>query len=345
MNLKQLSIQLGLSQTTVSRALNNYPEVSEDTRHRVKLAALKHNYRPNTRAMSLATGKAMAIGHIIPMHSNIEVFNPIFAEFIAGASQTYSTHGYELILTMANSEDEQANYRSIASKGAVDGVIVHAPRYNDSRIPLLQNLGLPFVIHGRDSHSDSSSYSWIDINNRRAFYQATKLLIDLGHKNIYLINGQETLNFARRRRDGYSDALQDEGLTINRDLMYSGDLTEANGFLSASEALLQPDAPTAFLVSSYVVALGVRRAIHNAGLKMGSDISVIIHDDELSYFHNNGDTPQFTATRSSVRDAGVRAAQMLIDIIDKPGNAPVNELLEARLTIGSSTGPAKKPSP
>lgn len=341
MNLKQLSNQLGLSQTTVSRALNDYPEVNEDTRHRVKLAALKHNYRPNPRAMSLATGKAMAIGHIIPMHSNIEVFNPIFAEFIAGASQTYSAHGYELILTMASSEDEEANYRSIASKGSVDGVIVHAPRYNDSRIPLLQNLGLPFVLHGRDSHSDSKSYSWIDINNRRAFYQATKLLIDLGHEKIYLINGRESLNFAKRRREGYSDALQDEGLQVSEDLMYSGDLTEANGFNAATEALSQSNSPTAFLVSSYVGALGVRRAIYNAGLKMGKDISVIIHDDELSFFHNNGDTPQFTATRSSVRDAGALAAQMLIDIIDNPANAPITELLEARLTIGSSTGPCK----
>ena len=341
MNLKQLSNQLGLSQTTVSRALNDYPEVNEDTRQRVKLAALKHNYRPNTRAMSLATGKAMAIGHIIPMHSNIEVFNPIFAEFIAGASQTYAAQGYELILTMANSEDEEANYRSIASKGSVDGVIVHAPRFNDSRIPLLQNLGLPFVLHGRDSYNDSSSYSWIDINNRRAFYQATKLLIDLGHQNISLINGRETLNFARRRREGFCDALGDEGLQATEDFMYSGDLTEANGFNAASDALAQANRPTAFLVSSYVGALGVRRAIHNAGLKMGKDISVIIHDDELSFFHNNGDTPQFTATRSSVRDAGARAAQMLIDIIDNPANGPITELLEARLTIGASTGPCK----
>jgi len=85
MKLKDLSENLGLSQTTVSRALNGYPEVSETTRDRVLKFAQQHNYRPNTRASSLATGKAMAIGHIVPFHSNIEVFNPIFAEFIAGS--------------------------------------------------------------------------------------------------------------------------------------------------------------------------------------------------------------------------------------------------------------------
>ncbi|OED35254.1 LacI family transcriptional regulator [Chromatiales bacterium (ex Bugula neritina AB1)] len=340
MNLKQLSDQLGLSQTTVSRALNNYPEVNEDTRERVKLAARKFNYRPNARASGLATGRTKTIGHIIPMNST-EVFNPIFGEFIAGASQAYSKRGYELSLTMAKEDSEEVIYREIASKGSVDGVIVHAPRVKDPRITLLQQLRLPFVIHGRD-FSNQSEYSWIDMNNRRAFYRATKLLIDLGHENICLVNGRESLNFAWRRRQGYIDALGDEQINVSAELMYSGDLTEANGYDAACTALAQQVRPTAFLVASYVGALGVRRAIHQAGLEMGSDISVIIHDDELSYFQNDGDIPQFTATRSSVRDAGERAAMMLLDIIDQPDKAPLTELLDAPLTIGASTGPVKK---
>ena len=282
----------------------------------------------------------MTIGHIIPMNST-EVFNPIFGEFIAGASQAYSRRGYELSLTMAKEDSEESIYREIASKGSVDGVIVHAPRVNDSRITLLQQLQLPFVIHGRVD-GNNSDYSWIDMNNRRAFYQATKLLVDLGHNNICLVNGSETLNFAWRRRQGYIDALGDEQLSADPDLMFSGDLTEANGYSAAAAALAHTNKPTAFLVSSYVGALGVRRAIHNAGLEMGKDISVIIHDDELSYFQNDGDIPQFTATRSSVRDAGERAAMMLLNIIDHPDKAPLTELLDAPLTIGASTGPARK---
>lgn len=341
MNLKQLSDKLGLSQTTVSRALNDYPEVNEATRERVKKAAREHNYQPNIRATGLATGKSKTIGHVIPMNST-EVFNPIFGEFIAGASQAYSRCGYELSLTMAHEDAEESIYREIASKGSVDGIIVHAPRVNDPRISLLQDLRLPFVIHGRDS-SNETAYSWIDMNNRRAFFRATKLLIDLGHKNICLINGRETLNFAWRRRQGYVDALTADHLDIQPELMYSGDLTEANGYSAAASALANTIKPTAFLVSSYVGALGVRRAIHNAGLQMGSDVSVIIHDDELSYFENDGDIPQFTATRSSVRDAGERAALMLIDLINQPnGAAPLTELLDAPLVLGASTGPVKK---
>jgi LacI family transcriptional regulator len=339
MNLKQLSHRLGLSQTTVSRALNDYPEVSEETRQRVKHAASKFNYRPNARATGLATGRARAIGHIIPMNST-EVFNPIFGEFIAGASQTYSRQGYELLLTMAQEGTEDSVYRQLAARKSVDGIIVHAPHINDTRITLLQALKLPFVIHGRDT-ANTTEYAWIDINNRRAFFQATKLLIDLGHANIALINGSETLNFASRRRIGYLDALQQADISADESLMFQGDLTEGNGFRAATELLARPDQPTAFLVSSYTGALGVRRAIHNAGLHMGTDVSVIIHDDDLSYFHNSGDVPQFTSTRSSVKDAGTLAAEMLLAIIDNPSAPLPTKLLEANLIIGASTGPRR----
>ena len=339
MNLKQLSNELGLSQTTVSRALNNYPEVNEETRERVKRAAAKFNYRPNSRATGLATGRAKAIGHVIPVNST-EVFSPIFAEFVAGASQTYAKRGYELLLTMAGAGSEDSVYRQIAARQSVDGIIVHGPRINDPRIPLLQELELPFVIHGRDT-SNETEYAWIDINNRRAFFQATKLLIDLGHRRIGLINGEETQTFAVRRRIGYLDALQQAGINRDQQLMFEGDLTEANGYRAAIELLAGKPTPTAFLVSSYMSALGVRRAIHNAGLIMGQDVSVIIHDDDLSYFHNSGDIPQFTATRSSVKEAGKFAAEMLLSIINNPSEPLPVRLLEANLIIGASTGPCR----
>lgn len=338
MNLKELSESLGLSQTTVSRALNGYPEVSESTRKRVEIAAAKGNYRPNMRAMSLATGKAMMIGHVIPVISKHDVINPVFAEFIAGASQTYSTLGYELLLTIAELKDEGATYRSLAAKEAVDGVIVHSPSRQDSRLAILQEIGLPFVVHGRVCDS-TASYNWIDMNNRSAFKQATQLLIDLGHTNIALLNGLEELSFAWLRRCGYLDALKDNGLNEDARLMAAAEMTEPYGYQTATAMLASDNAPSAFLVSSYIVALGVRRAISHAGLTIGKDVSVIIHDDDLSYFDNGGAVPQFTSTRSSVREAGNLAAEMLIKQIDDPSLFPQTKLLKSPLIMGSSTGP------
>jgi len=298
-----------------------------------------HNYRANSRATGLATGRAMAIGHVIPVLNRNDVVNPIFAEFVAGASQTYSAHGYELILTIAEEQSEGDAYRNLAAKGAVDGFIVHSPRREDFRMDLLNDIGLPFVVHGR-TDDPAHPYSWIDMNNKQAFEQACKLLLDLGHRRIALINGAETLNFAWRRRLGYEAALSQAKVALDNELMFSGELTEELGHTAASQMLSMLNPPTAFIASSYIVALGIKRAIAQAKLEMGRDVSVIIHDDELSYFHNHGEVPQFTATRSSVRSAGELGAQMLIDLVGQAVLAPQSRLLEARLTIGASTGPA-----
>lgn len=339
MNLKELSKLVGLSQTTVSRALNGYPEVSEATRKKVQDAADAHNYSPNTQAQSLATGRAFAIGHVIPLSTKRELVNPVFSDFVAGAGETYSSNGYNMLLSVVPDEKEERAYRDLMMKRNVDGVVIHAPRMNDSRISLMTEIGLPFIVHGRASGQDLP-YSWIDVNNTSAFERATEFLLDLGHTEIALINGLETMDFAYRRRKGFETAMAKRGVKPNPSFMRSDKMTEVYGYQTATEMLCSENAPTAFLASSMIIALGIRRAIEEAGLKMGKDVSVITHDDMLSYLTNGDTIPVFTSTRSSVRDAGAMTAQMLIDIINSNSKTPVNKLLEAELTVGGSTGPA-----
>ena len=343
MNLKELASKLGLSPTTVSRALNGYPEVNEATRERVMDAAKRHNYRPNARAIRLATGRAMAVGHVIPIATRHEIVNPVFADFIAGAGETYSRNDYDMVLSVVPDDQEEDTYRSLKSKGNVDGVIVHAPKMDDPRIGLLHDIGLPFVVHGRATGS-ALPYSWVDVNNRRAFLRATEFLLDLGHRRIGLVNGLEFMDFAIRRRAGFVDAHVARGLVPDPEIMVSDEMTEVAGYRAARRMLVLPNPPTAFLVASMISGMGVRRAIDERGLRMGRDISVIIHDDDLSYMKNGEDVPIFTATRSSVREAGRQAAEMLLDLIAHPGSPPQQRLLEAELIIGQSTGPAPQTS-
>ncbi|MGJ8623908.1 MAG: substrate-binding domain-containing protein [Yoonia sp.] len=341
MNLKELSENLGLSQTTVSRALNGYPEVSARTRKRVEEAAKTYNYSPSTRAKGLATGKALAIGHVIPVSSRHEMMNPVFGDFITGAGEVYAKAGYEMILSVVADKDETKVYESLKARRAVDGVIVHGPRIHEPRIALLDKLDLPFAVHGR-AVGGTRPYPWLDVNNHAAFAQATSYLIGLGHVRIGLVNGLEDMDFAHRRRTGFCSALTTAGLTPDETLMRSGEMTEVFGYHSTRELLDQPDPPTAIVVSSMISALGVRRAIEDRGLVMGEDISVVTHDDCLSYLQNGNETPIFTATRSSVRDAGRRLATMLLDTIMNPDHTAKQELLEAKLVIGASTGPAPR---
>lgn len=338
MKLKELSELLQLSQTTVSRALNGYPEVAEATRQRVRAAAEAHGYRPNIRARSLATGRAMAIGHVIPLTSKHEMVNPVFTDFIAGAGEIYSVRGYDMLISLVADEEQERAYRELKTKGSVDGLIVHAPRSGDRRVHLLNEIGLPFVVHGRATDADEP-YCWVDMNNTHAFRRATDLLFDLGHRRIALVNGLQSMDFARRRHAGFVEAHTARGLEVDPELIFSDEMTEAFGHDTARVLLASPLPPSAFLVSSIIPAIGVRRAIEEIGLRLGKDISVITHDDDLSYLQNRADVPVFTATRSSVRDAGRRSASMLLDLIETPGSGPCEELFEAELILGQSTGP------
>ena len=335
MNLKQLASYLKLSPTTVSRALNGYPEVSEATRNRVMAAAEANNYHPSHHASRLAKGKSHAIAHVIPL-SKHSMINPHFSDFISGAGLTYAKSGYDMILRVVPEEEEEAVYRSFSRDGKVDGVIVHGPRVNDTRIAILQDLGLPFVVHGRID-TDESSYSWLDVNNFRAFERATNFLLDLGHQKIALVNGFENMVFAARRRDGYIKALGDAGIAIDRDVMFSGEMVEPQGYEAVQSILKQDQAPTAILFSSIMPALGAVRAIHEAGLVPGKDISLVTFDDQLSFLQNSGDIPMFTSLRSSIQNAGTRVAEMLIAKINQPDSGLCHELWEAEFVLGSST--------
>ncbi len=338
--LKQLAASLGLSPTTVSRALNGFPEVNAATRKRVEQAAALANYHPNTRAKSLATGRAQAIGHVIPVSTSHEIVNPVFADFIAGAGEVYARNGYEMILRVVPDDGEARAYRDLMARGSVDGVILHGPRTDDGRVAMLAELGLPFLVHGRTS-GVSAPYSWLDINNQRSFHRATEFLCDFGHRRIALVNGLEEMDFAMRRRKGYLGALAAAGITPDPMLMRQAEMTEPYGYRAAQEMIQLPDPPTAFLASSMIVAYGILRGLSDMGLKLGRDISVITHDDELSYLPNDGDVPLFTATRSSVREAGRRAARMLLRLVAEPECGPLTELMETSLVLGASTGPVR----
>ena len=337
MNLKQLAKHLNLSQTTVSRALNGYPEVSEETRRRVGDVARRVGYRPNPHAMRLATGRSHAIGHVLPSDKALMI-DPHFSDFIAGAGDVYSANGFDVMLHVGGSEDEQTVYRRYAQSGAVDGVVVMGPRLNDWRIELLTELELPFIVHGRVGDREDG-YAWLDIDNRSAFRQATKLLTDLGHRRIGLINGNEIFTFANHRKLGYEDSLLASGLAADPEIMTSDPMTEENGYRQTKRLLTSGNRPTALVFSSMLFISGAIRAAHELGLEIGSDVSLIAHDDGLPFLNAEGLVPSLTTVRSSIRAAGSRVAELLIEMINNPDAEIPHELWNVDLIVRGSTGP------
>lgn len=339
-SLKDLAHYLGLSQTTVSRGLAGYPEVTDATKRRIKDAATLLNYAPSSSAQKLAMGRSFTIGHIVALSDHITI-NPLYADFIAGAGETYAAHGYDMLLSMVSKDKELDTYRNLTNAHKVDGFILSEPVPNDPRIDLLQKLKVPFVVHGRahedtEDTGDPAPYAWLDVNNKQGFWRATRHLLSLGHRDIALINGRENFNFAIQRRRGFEAAMTETSTPINHAWMIATDMSEQAGFESATSLLGSENTPTAIICSSFLAALGIQRAAAQKGLKLGRDISVVCWDDCLSGFYEAAKEPLFTAMQSSIFSAGAMIAEMVIEQIAQPAPLIKTKLLEAELVKGAS---------
>ncbi len=339
MNLKQLSDMLALSQTTVSRALNGYPEVSEETRRRVADAAKRHGYRPNPSARRLATGKAGMIGYVMPTGAAVDI-DPHFVEFLSGLGDYARGHELDLVLSPAAADEEETTYRRVVANKQVDAVYVSSPRPADRRISLLNQLGIPFIVHGR-SEGLGFDYSFLDIDNEGAFHDAAKLLVQLGHTRVALINGDRGETFALFRERGARRALAASGLALAEERIRSAAMTEENGFRAATSLLGADEPPTAILCSSLIMALGAVRAIRDLGLSIPGDVSVIAHDDVFPWLKPENFSVPLTTTRSSIRAAGQRIAERLAAKISGLESEPRGEVWPVDLVVRGSIAGAK----
>ena len=334
--LKDLADKLGLSQTTVSRALNGYPEVSAATRERVLEAARRLNYRPNVSARNLATGRAGAVGAVLRSNRSL-LLDPHYAEFLAGLGERLAEDEMDIVLSPVRS-DEIGHYRRMASGNRVDAIILSSPEVEDGRVALLAELGVPFILHGRTE--SRLPHAWMDIDNEGAFHHATRHLLDLGHVRIGLINGDPRYTFARHREAGYRAALLSRGIAADPRLMATGLMTDEVGYRATERFLALRPRPTALLVSSMMMALGAFRALRAAGLELGRDVSMIAHDDVFPFLNADRMVPTMSTTRSSIRAAGTRIAELAIEMLNGRPDGEIGELWPVDLVIRASTGPA-----
>lgn len=339
-NLKQLSAMLALSQTTVSRALNGYPEVNEETRRRVMDTAKRHGYRPNPSARRLATGKAGMIGYVMPTGSAVDI-DPHFVEFLSGLGDYARSHDLDLVLSPTDADDEETTYRRVAANKQVDAVYVSSPRPADRRIALLQQLGLPYLVHGRSEGLDFA-YPSMDIDNEAAFRDAGRLLLQLGHKRIALINGETAETFAIFRERGLRHAMATAGLTLPAALVRSQRMTDEAGYRATRSLMERSDHPTAIISSSLIMTLGIFRAARELGLRIPEDLSVIAHDDVFPWLKPEHFSVPLTTTRSSIRAAGTRVAERLAARIDGTEIDPLGEVWPVELIVRASVAAAPR---
>lgn len=312
--LRDLAKALGLSTATVSRALNGFPEVKEQTRIRVEAAAAQMGYRPNISARNLANGQVNAVG-LVPRKEAGGFIDPLLAEFLDGVTSVTAENGVILSLPTAQDNDTLDAYRSVIAGRAVDAFIVSSPDVVDKRVAELIKARFPFVLHGR-TQADAPFWSY-DIDNYDGFYRATHLLIDYGHRKIAFIGGRMDARFTVDRLNGTQDALREKGLNLPEQNICYGEMTEHLGYVSGLRYLSLPAErrPSAFLCLNIYVAMGLLRASRERGLSCPADFSIIVHDDRAPYLRAEFSDPPLTAVQSSIRSAGIRVAEMVMNML------------------------------
>jgi LacI family transcriptional regulator len=329
--LEHIGKRAGVSTATVSRVINNHPNVKPELRQRVWQAIEEMDYRPNAAARSLAGQRSRIIGLVIPESAQMLFTDPYFPRLIQGIAHACKEQDYTLTLLLFDTVEGGAKLSPRITQGALlDGVILAAAEINDPLLDHLLESRTPFVLVGR---TDNPRVSFVDVDNEVGAYSAVSHLLRLGYEKIATITGPAAAHAGILRRRGYERALADRGRVIDESLIAEGDFTEASGHAAMTRLLARQ--PDALFVASDAMALGALRAIRQAGLSMPDDIAVASFDDlppaQMA-------EPQLTTVRQPVRRTGELAVEMLIDILDHGTDPPRRVILPTELVVRESCG-------
>lgn len=324
---------VGVAKGTVSRVLNNYNDISDETRKRILKAVKDLGYQPSATARNLKRGRQDTLGIVIPVgHGNGA--DPFLSEFIDGIARALDELGLDLLVTTAHSRDHMIEtLKRLIARRKVDGFIVTRTEVDDPRIAYLMEHNFPFVAHGRTR--DPSSYAWFDIDNEEAFADGVRHLYSLGHERIGFVGGSLELNFSLQRRQGYRKGIEALGLRHDPELETFQALGEKGGFAGAKALLALPEPPTALLCVTDALAIGAVQYCREIGLKVGAGVTVIGYDGLPvgEYL----DTPLTTFSQSA-QEAGARVARMLIEVLDGKDPTSLQALARAHLIRRASDG-------
>ncbi|MFS4436574.1 LacI family DNA-binding transcriptional regulator [Paracoccaceae bacterium GXU_MW_L88] len=339
-SLKELSEHLGLSRTQVSRAMNDFPDVSDKTRRRVREAAKELGYRPNVLAQRLRSGKSGIVGLVVPERTEQEESN-ILLEVMLGLATAFWKRDILVVLNVMPEGAKTAEaYIRLARDGALDGFIVLNPNLDDEGFATLGKNAVPFVTHGR--HAEICDYPYVDLDNRATGRMLAEHLTELGHRRIALIDGPDTQFFAQEREAGVREALDAVGGTLEAKYIRRGMMTEQLGE-NAIAALFDhlPEPPTAVIAGNMVVATGAMRALEARGLRIPEDVSFVAHNDDLARYPRENLTPLPAGTRSPFKEAwGLMVDALMNEINDKRG-AESQTVLSPVFVEGLSTAAPK----
>jgi len=329
--IRDVAARAGVSHQTVSRVINDSPRVTEGTRERVLSAIRELAFVPSPMARGLISNQTRSIGIVTD-----DISDHFFARVAAGAEAEARRRGYYLMIGSVEPDDDEEGYLRLMLERRVEGLILARPS-----VPLVpadlvaaRGAGVPLVAVG---FSELPGFPVVDVDNRRGGYDATRHLIEHGHRRIATVVGPRAWPSAAARLEGYRQALREVG--IARDLVEHASGWGLESGRAAATRLLERGAEfTALFAHSDLIALGAIRRLREAGLRVPDDVSVVGFDDLpiADYVE-----PALTTIHQPMREVGARAAGFVLDQI-AGGAAPTPEahLLPAVLVARQSVSQA-----
>lgn len=323
--MKDLAQELGVSIATVSRALRNSPEIGQDMQKKVKELAKRLNYRPNPFAQSLRKEAPRVIGVVVP-----NLVTHYYAAVLDGIEDEARKEGYSVISANTH-EDTEAEIRAIDNFIGlhVEGIIACLSQntIDYSHFEEIANMGIPLVFFGRTCLTDR--FSSVTANGDEAAFRATQHLIDTGSRRIAFIGGPNHLDMVRRRKHGYLEALRENHIPIDRNLVACEKIDYQWAMDTTTRLLKQADRPDAILAFNDIITFAAFTAIKQQDLRIPEDVALIGFTDDV---HAQYVTPRMSAIEDQSHQMGQTACQLLLKNIN--GDSKIyREIVPQKLVI------------
>lgn len=333
--IKDIAKALGISTSTVSRALRDSYEISPETKQLVLDCAEKLNYRPNPIALSLKERRSLSIGVVV-----CEIANSFFSQIINGIESIAYDKGYNVIISQSNEsyEREIMDLHYLSSR-SVDGLLISlSTETNDiSHLQSLHQKGLPIVLFDRVSH-DIKTHNVV-VDNFRGAYEATEHLLQNGYRNIAAIANSEFLSITAERLSGYKQALEDYDVKYNKAYVkhcFYGGMVFSEIEEAVNKLYTLKTKPDAIITMSDKLTTGCLKTLMRRGIKVPDDIALVgFSNSDITELLN----PALTVIRQPALEMGKAATELLLQLIEskRPVTQFENRVLTPELILGHSS--------
>jgi LacI family transcriptional regulator len=323
-----------VSPSTVSRFVNGKIRVEETTAARIQGAIRDLGYRPHRVAKHLATGKAEALGLVVP-----SITNPFFAVLAEAVETEAYGAGYSVLLCNTHYDrDREETYVSFLENTLADGLLYVGMHAQNDRLLGVLGRHLPVVIVDEWVEGLPPVHT-VFVDNYSGGLVATQHLLQLGHRRIAFLGGPEGLMTVMERFRGYKESLSQADIPLDPAIIRFGSYTEDFGEVAFPHLMHRPDPPTAIVAANDLIAVGLMRSASRLGVEIPDHLSIVGFDD-IPY----AESIRLTTVRQPVQELGRKAARLLLEVLgaDKP-MMPRSITLPVSLIVRESSGPPRRP--